>query len=158
MNDCQIKEGRKMLILLCIVGILAALCFGNVVGTIIVVCMFWLKKESQHIKPALRAEVWRFKHPIKNIKLTIDDVAVYFMQLNDKVFKKMLQHKYRSNQKRMNRIQYESEEGKKWSEMTMKPFGQVLECTYKSLNRSSAYKYTPRRVVYEDYDKIWEIK
>lgn len=32
-----------MLILLCIVGILAALYFGNVVGTIIVVCMFWLK-------------------------------------------------------------------------------------------------------------------
>lgn len=147
-----------MLILLCIVGILAALYFGNVVSTIIVVCMFWLKKESQHIKPALRAEAWRFKHPIQNIKLTIDDVAVYFMQLNDKVFKKMLQHKYRSNQKRMNRIQYESEEGKKWSEMTMKPFGQVLECTYKSLNLSSAYKYTPRRVVYEDYDKIWEIK
>ena len=80
------------------------------------------------------------------------------MQLDDKIFKKMLQYKYRSNQKRMNRIQYESENEKKWLSTTMKPFGQVLERTYKSLNLSSAQKYTPRRVVYEDYDKIWEIK
>ena len=92
------------------------------------------------------------------MKLMVDSVVICGMQLDDKIFKMMLQHKYRSNQKRMNRIQYEIEEGKKWSGMTMKPFGQVLECTYKSLNLSSAYKYTPRRVVYEDYDKIWEIK
>lgn len=80
------------------------------------------------------------------------------MQLDDKIFKKMLQYKYRSNQKRMNRIQYENENEKKWLSTTMKPFGKVLENTYKSLNVASDYKYTPRRVVYEDYDKIWEIK
>jgi len=120
--------------------------------------MFWFKKKPQYIKPAFKAEIWGFKHPIKNTRRIIDNVVIEFMQLDDKIFKKMLQYKYRSNQKRMNRIQYESEEGKKWSEMTMKPFGQVLECIYKSLNLSSAYKYTPRRVVYEDYDKIWEIK
>ena len=39
----------------------------------------------------------------------------------------------------------------------MKPFGKVLENTYKSLNVASDYKYTPR-VVYADYDKIWEIE
>lgn len=147
-----------MLIALCLASILAALWLGNIVGTIIVMVMFWFKKKPQYIKPAFKAEIWGFKHPIKNTRRIIDNVVIEFMQLDDKIFKKMLQHKYRSNQKRMNRIQYESEEGKKWSEMTMKPFGQVLGCTYKSLNLSSAYKYTPRRVVYEGYDKIWEIK
>ena len=146
------------IVLLFIVGILAGWLLGNIVGMIVVVFMFWLRKDSRFIKPSLKAEVWRLRHPIKNMKLMVDSVVICGMQLDDKIFKMMLQHKYRSNQKRMNRIQYESEEGKKWSGMTMKPFGQVLECTYKSLNLSSAYKYTPRRVVYEDYDKIWEIK
>lgn len=145
-------------ILLFIVGILAGWLLGNIVGMIVVVFMFQLRKDSRFIKPSLKAEVWRLRHPIKNMKLMVDSVVICGMQLDDKIFKMMLQHKYRSNQKRMNRIQYESESGKKGSEMTMKPFGQVLECTYKSLNLSSAYKYTPRRVVYEDYDKIWEIK
>lgn len=146
------------IVLLFIAGILAGWLLGNIVGMIVVVFMFWLKKDSQFIKPALKAEVWRIKHPIKNARLMFDDVVIHAMQLDDKIFKRILQHKYRSNQKRMNRIQYESENGKKWSGMTMKPFGQVLECTYKSLNLSSAQKYTPRRVIYEDYDKIWEIK
>lgn len=146
------------IVLLFIAGILAGWLLGNIVGMIVVVFMFWLKKDSQFIKPVLKAEVWRIKHPIKNARLMFDDVVIHAMQLDDKIFKRILQHKYRSNQKRMNRIQYESENGKKWSGMTMKPFGQVLECTYKSLNLSSAQKYTPRRVIYEDYDKIWEIK
>ena len=147
-----------MSIVLLLAGILAGWLLGNIVGMAVVVFIFWLKKDSRFIKPALKAEVWRLRHPIKNARLMFDDVVIHAMQLDDKIFKMMLQHKYRSNQKRMNRIQYESESGKKWSEMTMKPFGQVLECTYKSLNLSSAQKYTPRRVVYEDYDKIWEIK
>lgn len=147
-----------MSIVLLLAGILAGWLLGNIVGMAVVVFMFWLRKDSRFIKPSLKAEVWRLRHPIKNARLMFDDVVIHAMQLDDKIFKMMLQHKYRSNQKRMNRIQYESEEGKKWSEMTMKPFGQVLECTYKSLNLSSAYKYTPRRVVYEDHDKIWEIK
>lgn len=146
------------IVLLFIVGILAGWLLGNIVGMAVVVFIFWLKKDSRFIKPALKAEVWRLRHPIKNARLMFDDVVIHAMQLDDKIFKMMLQHKYRSNQKRMNRIQYESESGKKWSEMTMKPFGEVLENTYKSLNLSSAQKYTPRRVVYEDYDKIWEIK
>lgn len=146
------------IVLLFIVGILAGWLLGNIVGMAVVVFIFWLKKDSRFIKPALKAEVWRLRHPIKNAQLMFDDVVIHAMQLDDKIFKMMLQHKYRSNQKRMNRIQYESESGKKWSEMTMKPFGEVLENTYKSLNLSSAQKYTPRRVVYEDYDKIWEIK
>mgnify|MGYP004517066707 FL=1 len=147
-----------MSIVLLLAGILAGWLLGNIVGMAVVVFMFWLRKDSRFIKPSLKAEVWRLRHPIKNMKLMVDSVVICGMQLDDKIFKMMLQHKYRSNQKRMNRIQYEIEEGKKWSGMTMKPFGQVLECTYKSLNLSSAYKYTPRRVVYEDYDKIWEIK
>lgn len=147
-----------MSIVLLLAGILAGWPLGNIVGMAVVVFMFWLRKDSRFIKPSLKAEVWRLGHPIKNARLMFDDVVIHAMQLDDKIFKIVLQHKYRSNQKRMNRIQYESEEGKKWSEMTMKPFGQVLECTYKSLNLSSAYKYTPRRVVYEDYDKILEIK
>ena len=142
------------IVLLFVVGILAGWLLGNIVGMAVVIFIFWLKKNSQFIKPSLKAEVWRLRHPIKSIKLMVDSVVICGMQ----IFKMMLQHKYRSNQKRMNRIQYESESGKKWSEMTMKPFGQVLECTYKSLNLSSAQKYTPRCVVYEDYDKIWEIK
>lgn len=147
-----------MSIVLLLAGILVGWPLGNIVGMAVVVFMFWLRKDSRFIKPSLKAEVWRLRHPIKNARLMFDDVVIHAMQLDDKIFKIVLQHKYRSNQKRMNRIQYESEEGKKWSEMTMKPFGQVLECTYKSLNLSSAYKYTPRRVVYEDYDKILEIK
>lgn len=145
------------IVLLFIVGILAGWLLGNIVGMAVVVFMFWLRKDLRFIKPSLKTEVWRLRHPIKNARLMFDDVVIHAMQLDDKIFKKMLQYKYRSNQKRINRIQYESENEKKWSGMTMKPFGQVLECTYKSLNLSSAQKYTPRRVVYEDYDKIWEI-
>lgn len=147
-----------MSIVLLLAGILAGWLLGNIIGMAVVVFMFWLRKDSKFIKPSLKAEVWRLRHPIKNARLMFDDVVIHAMQLDDKIFKTMLQHKYRSNQKRMNRIQYESEEGKRWSGMTMKPFGQVLECTYKSLNLSSAQKYTPRRVVYADYDKIWEIE
>lgn len=147
-----------MLVVLCLAGILAALWLGNIIGTVIVMFMFWFKKESQYIKPAFKAEVWGFKHPIKNTRRIIDNVAIYYMQLDDKIFKKMLQCKYRSNQKRMSRIQYESENEKKWLSTTMKPFGKVLENTYKSLNIASDYKYTPRRVIYTDYDKIWEIE
>lgn len=146
------------IVLLFIVGILAGWLLGNIVGMAVVVFMFWLRKDSRFIKPSLKAEVWRLRHPIKNARLMFDDVVIHAMQLDDKIFKIVLQHKYRSNQKRMNRIQYESEEGEKWSEMTMKPFGKVLENTYKSLNVASDYKYTPRRVVYADYDKIWEIE
>ena len=147
-----------MSIVLLLVGILTGWLLGNIVGMAVVVFMFWLRKDSRFIKPSLKAEVWRLRHPIKNMKLMVDSVVICGMQLDDKIFKMMLQHKYRSNQKRMNRIQYESESGKKWSEMTMKPFGKVLENTYKSLNVASDYKYTPRRVVYADYDKIWEIE
>lgn len=147
-----------MLIALCLASILAALWLGNIVGTIIVMVMFWFKKKPQYIKPAFKAEIWGFKHPIKNTRRIIDNVVIEFMQLDDKIFKKMLQYKYRSNQKRMNRIQYENENEKKWLSTTMKPFGKVLENTYKSLNVASDYKYTPRRVVYADYDKIWEIE
>ena len=115
-----------MSIVLFIAGILAGWLLGNIAGTAVVVFMFWLRKDSRFIKPSLKAEVWRLRHPIKNMKLMVDSVVICGMQLDDKIFKMILQHKYRSNQKRMNRIQYESEEGKKWSGMTMKPFGQVL--------------------------------
>lgn len=147
-----------MSIVLLLAGILAGWLLGNIIGMAVVVFMFWLRKDSKFIKPSLKAEVWRLRHPIKNARLMFDDVVIHAMQLDDKIFKTMLQHKYRSNQKRINRIQYESENEKKWLSTTMKPFGKVLENTYKSLNVASDYKYTPRRVVYADYDKIWEIE
>lgn len=147
-----------MSIVLLLAGILAGWLLGNIIGMAVVVFMFWLRKDSKFIKPSLKAEVWRLRHPIKNARLMFDDVVIHAMQLDDKIFKTMLQHKYRNNQKRINRIQYESENEKKWLSTTMKPFGKVLENTYKSLNVASDYKYTPRRVVYADYDKIWEIE
>lgn len=146
-----------MKILLCVVTILIAYPLGTVFGMLVVSLIFWCRKETQYIKPAFKAEIWKYKHPIKSIKLTFDEIVVCCMRLDDKIFKKMLMHKYKNNQKRMNRVVYETEDEKKWMEMTMKPFGQVLECTYRSLNISSPNMYAPRRVIYEDYERIWQI-
>ena len=85
----------------------------------------------------------------------MDMVVVAFMILDDKIFKMILKQKYKSNERRLKRIQYEDEREKEWIEDTMKSFGNSLQHTMNCLDMDAGFIYAPRRVVYEDYDQLW---
>ena len=118
--------------------------------------MFLVGKRTKYIKPAFKAHIWGLKHPIKEMKMLIDMVVVVSMILDDKIFKLILKQKYKSNERRLKRVQYEDEREKEWIEDTMKSFGNSLEHTMKCLDIGPEYMHTPRRVVYKDYDQLWQ--
>lgn len=88
--------------------------------------------------------------------MLIDMVVVVSMILDDKIFKLILKQKYKSNERRLKRVQYEDEREKEWIEDTMKSFGNSLAHTMKCLDIGPEYMHTPRRVVYKDYDQLWQ--
>lgn len=128
----------------------------DILSFIAVALMFLVGKRTKYIKPAFKAHIWGLKHPIKEMKMLIDMVVVASMILDDKIFKLILKQKYKSNERRLKRVQYEDEREKEWIENTMKSFGNSLEHTMKCLDIGPEYMHTPRRVVYKDYDQLWQ--
>lgn len=128
----------------------------DVLSFIAVALMFLVGKRTKYIKPAFKAHIWGLKHPIKEMKMLIDMVVVASMILDDKIFKLILKQKYKSNERRLKRVQYEDEREKEWIEDTMKSFGNSLQHTMDCLDIDAEFIYTPRRVVYKDYDQLWQ--
>lgn len=87
-----------------------------------------------------------------------DDVVVYYMRLEDKVFKKILERKYNGYQKRIKRIQYENENNRESMEQLLQTLSRVIKGNKKELELAPANIYTPRKVIYEDYNEIWGIE
>lgn len=129
----------------------------DILSFIAVALMFLVGKRTKYIKPAFKAHIWGLKHPIKEMKMLIDMVVVASMILDDKIFKLILKQKYKSNERRLKRVQYENEREKEWIEDTMKSFGNSLQHTMDCLDIDAEFIYTPRRVVYKELDEVWQI-
>ena len=144
-----------------VVTIFESLCLGELLGTFLAffgMLMYNLvKKEREHIKPTIKIYIWTLKHPIKTINLIKDMLVTDCMSLDDKVSNMILKRKYKSNKRRLKRIQYEDESEKEWMEGTMKSFGDVLQHTSKCLDIGPSFMYAPRRVVYKDFDQYWKM-
>lgn len=145
------------IILFYAVVILVTLMMAEIVSFPLIALMFMLKKEIKYIKPAFKFRIWEIKHPIKSTKRVIDEAVVGFMRMDDKIFKMILKQKYKSNERRLKRVQYEDEREKEWIEDTMKSFGNSLQHTMDCLDIDAEFIYTPRRVVYKELDEVWQI-
>lgn len=132
--------------------------FGLLLGTLFITVYFYLKGKTENIKSAWQAYAWYTKHPIKTLKVMGDDVVVYYMRLEDKVFKKILERKYNGYQKRIKRIQYENEYKRESMEQLLQTLSRVIKGNKKELELAPANIYAPRKVIYEDYNKIWGIE
>lgn len=132
--------------------------FGLLLGTLFITVYFYLKGKTENIKSAWQAYAWYTKHPIKTLKVMGDDVVVYYMRLEDKVFKKILERKYNGYQKRIKRIQYENEYKRESMEQLLQTLSRVIKGNKKELELAPANIYTPHKVIYEDYNKIWGIE
>lgn len=161
MKISGIKEERKMTVLLTVLfntaTILVLYALIDILSFIAVALMFLVGKRTKYIKPAFKAHIWGLKHPIKEMKMLIDMVVVASMILDDKIFKLILKQKYKSNERRLKRVQYENEREKEWIEDTMKSFGNSLQHTMDCLDIDAEFIYTPRRVVYKELDEVWQI-
>lgn len=155
MKISGIKEEKMMTILFYTVVILGSFVIADILSFPMIALMLLLMKRTKYIKPAFKAHVWEIKHPIKELRMLMDMVVVAFMILDDKIFKMILKQKYKSNERRLKRIQYEDEREKEWIEDTMKSFGNSLQHTMDCLDMDAGFIYAPRRVVYEDYDQLW---
>ena len=131
---------------------------GLLLGTLFITVYFYLKGKAENIRSAWQAYAWYTKHPIKTLKVMGDDVVVYYMRLEDKVFKKILERKYNGYQKRIKRIQYENEYNRERMEQLLQTLSRVIKGNKKELELAPANVYTPRKVIYEDYNEIWGIE
>lgn len=131
---------------------------GLLLGTLFITVYFYLKGKAENIRSAWQAYAWYTKHPIKTLKVMGDDVVVYYMRLEDKVFKKILERKYNGYQKRIKRIQYENEYNRERMEQLLQTLSRVIKGNKKELELAPANVYTPHKVIYEDYNKIWGIE
>lgn len=131
---------------------------GLLLGTLFITVYFYLKGKAENIRSAWQAYAWYTKHPIKTLKVMGDDVVVYYMRLEDKVFKKILERKYNGYQKRIKRIQYENEYNRERMEQLLQTLSRVIKGNKKELELAPANIYTPRKVIYEDYNEIWGIE
>lgn len=145
-------------IALCLVLVFVVFNFGLLLGTLFITVYFYLKGKTENIKSAWQAYAWYTKHPIKTLKVMGDDVVVYYMRLEDKVFKKILERKYNGYQKRIKRIQYENEYKRESMEQLLQTLSRVIKGNKKELELAPANIYAPRKVIYEDYNKIWGIE
>lgn len=131
---------------------------GLLLGTLFITVYFYLKGKAENIRSAWQAYAWYTKHPIKTLKVMGDDVVVYYMRLEDKGFKKILERKYNGYQKRIKRIQYENEYNRERMEQLLQTLSRVIKGNKKELELAPANVYTPHKVIYEDYNKIWGIE
>lgn len=131
---------------------------GLLLGTLFITVYFYLKGKAENIRSVWQAYAWYTKHPIKTLKVIGDDVVVYYMRLEDKVFKKILERKYNGYQKRIKRIQYENEYNRERMEQLLQTLSRVIKGNKKELELAPANVYTPHKVIYEDYNKIWGIE
>lgn len=131
---------------------------GLLLGTLFITVYFYLKGKAENIRSAWQAYAWYTKHPIKTLKVMGDDVVVYYMRLEDKVFKRILERKYNGYQKRIKRIQYENEYNRERMEQLLQTLSRVIKGNKKELELAPANVYTPHKVIYEDYNKIWGIE
>ena len=88
------------------------------------------------------------KHPVKMIKMGLDQTFIRFMWLNDLAFMWIAKRKYKGYRKRIKRVPYEDEAFQKDMEDTLDLCGKWVELVYDRMDAYPRYAYTPRRVVY----------
>ena len=134
------------------------LAFPFVICTLVMIVRllsFLVKDVREGIEPLLKSYVWLMKHPIKMIKMGLDQTLIRFMWLDDWLFKMIAKRKYKGYMKRMKRVPYEDEEFQEDIKDTLRICSGWIELVNDYMEDFPEYPYTPRRVVYEEYEDIW---
>ena len=116
--------------------------------------LFVLNDEMVYIEPLLKSYVWFMVHPIKIIKMGVDGVFVGGMMVEDLIFKAVVKHKYKSYKKRLKRVQYEDESNQEEMNSVLTSSSDWLKILEAYMDDLPASYYTPRKVVYEEYERL----
>lgn len=134
------------------------LAFPFVICTFIMIVrllLFYFNDGKEGIEPLLKSYIWLMKHPVKMIKMGLDQTFIRFMWLNDLAFMWIAKRKYKGYRKRIKRVPYEDEAFQKDMEDTLDLCGKWVELVYDRMDAYPRYAYTPRRVVYKEYEDFW---
>ena len=134
------------------------LAFPFVICTLVMIVRllsFLVNDVREGIEPLLKSYVWLMKHPIKMIKMGLDQTLIRFMWLDDWLFKMIAKRKYKGYMKRMKRVPYEDEEFQEDIKDTLRICSGWIELVNDYMEDFPEYPYTPRCVVYEEYEDIW---
>lgn len=116
--------------------------------------LFVLNDEMVYIEPLLKSYVWFMVHPVKIIKMGVDGVVVGFMMIEDLLFKAIVKRKYKSYKKRLNRVQYEDERSQEEMKSVLTSSSDWMRILGAYMDDLPASYYTPRKVVYEEYERL----
>ena len=115
--------------------------------------LFVLNGEMIYIESLFKSYVWFMVHPIKIIKMGVDGVFVGGMMFEDLIFKAVVKHKYKSYKKRLKRVQYEDKSNQEEMKSVLTSSSDWLKILGDYMNDLPASYYTPRKVVYEEYEQ-----
>lgn len=115
--------------------------------------LFVLNGEMIYIESLFKSYVWFMVHPIKIIKMGVDGVVVGFMMIEDLLFKAIVKRKYKSYKKRLNRVQYEDERSQEEMKSALTMSSDWMRILGAYMDDLPASYYTPRKVVYEEYEQ-----
>ncbi len=115
--------------------------------------LFVLNGEMIYIESLFKSYVWFMVHPIKIIKMGVDGVVVGFMMIEDLLFKAIVKRKYKSYKKRLNRVQYEDERSQEEMKSALTMSSDWMKLLSDCMDDLPAGFYTPRKVVYEEYEQ-----
>lgn len=115
--------------------------------------LFVFNDEMVYIEPLLKSYVWFMIHPVKIIKMGVDGVVVGFMMIEDLLFKAIVKRKYKSYKKRLNRVQYEDERSQEEMKSALTMSSDWMKLLSDCMDDLPAGFYTPRKVVYEEYEQ-----
>lgn len=116
--------------------------------------LFVFKDEMVYIEPLLKSYVWFMKHPIKIIKMGMDRIVVGFMCFEDLIFKMIVKRKYKGYKKRLSRVSYEDERNQEEMKSVLNVSSDLMKTLSSYMDDLPMSFYTPRKVVYEEYEQI----
>ena len=116
--------------------------------------LFVLNDDMVYIEPLLKSYVWFMVHPIKIIKMGVDGVFVGGMMVEDLIFKAVVKHKYKSYKKRLKRVQYEDERDQEEMKSVLTSASDCMKILGAYMDDLPDRYYTPRKVVYEEYERL----
>ena len=149
----QFSGGKDMNRLLYVVMVLSIPYIVCTLAMLARFISFVLNDEMVYIEPLLKSYVWFMVHPIKIIKMGVDGVFVGGMMVEDLVFKAVVKHKYKSYKKRLKRVQYEDERDQEEMKSVLSSSIDWLKILGAYMDDLPASYYTPRKVVYEEYEQ-----
>lgn len=83
----------------------------------------------------------------------VDGVFIGGMMAEDLIFKVVVKHKYKSYKKRLKRVQYEDESNQEEISSVLTTSSDWMKILGDYMDNLPASYYTPRKVVYEEYEQ-----